>query len=462
MSRPEEFRTHLRTIRTTFKTITDEQCKELLRLGVQQHGLTPNEAVDLFNASGIIVGGHVNYFEVLGFSIAEFQNLNDTIIVNRVQAAHKKLYNASLIAGGRPRADGKTEEQWRTVLNQARDTLIDPQKRREHTVMLQQMESNDPAAFTESFIAVFLHTHGLTGHTNGVNSIAYSPDGNTIASGSEDDTIRLWDANTGGHLRTLIGHTYEVNSVAYSPDGNTIASGSEDNTVRLWDANTGESLWTLAGHTSGVNSIAYSPDGNTIASGSEDDTIRLWDAKTKEHLHTLTGHTSGVNSIAYSPDGNTIASGSRYKPWVGPSMGEMRLWDANTGKHIHTIKVGNLYSTVHSIAYSPDGNTIASTGGWDETIHLSDTSTGTHLRTFTGHTHEVRSIAYSPDGNTIASGSEGGNIYLWDANTGGHLHTLTGHTSGVRSIAYSPDGNTIASGSRDKEIRLWKPRYANS
>ncbi len=137
MSKREEFRTRLNTIKTTLQTITAEQRKEILRLGVQQHGLTPNEAADIFNASGIIVGGHVNYFEVLELSISDVQNLNDTIIVSRVKAAHKKLYNASLIAGGRPRADGKTEEQWRTVLNQARDTLKDPQKRLEHIAILQ-------------------------------------------------------------------------------------------------------------------------------------------------------------------------------------------------------------------------------------------------------------------------------------------------------------------------------------
>ena len=140
MSKHEEFIAFLNTLKTASPTITAEQRKGFLRLGVQQHGLTVEEATRIFDASGIVIGERVNYFEVLGFSITEIQNLNDTTIVSRVAAAHKSLYSASLKAGGRPRTDGRTEAQWRTLLNQARDTLIDPQKRRAHLGTLQQDE----------------------------------------------------------------------------------------------------------------------------------------------------------------------------------------------------------------------------------------------------------------------------------------------------------------------------------
>ena len=245
----------------------------------------------------------------------------------------------------------------------------------------------------------------LTEHTTLVRSVAFSPDGNTIASGSSDDTIRLWNAHTGNHIRTLSGHTGSVYSVAFSPDGNTIASGSSDDTIRLWNAHTGNHIRTLSEHTSLVRSVAFSPDGNTIASGSSDDTIRLWNAHTGNHIRTLSGHTGTVESVAFSPDGNTIASGS----WDAT----IRLWNAHTGNHIRTLSEHT--SLVRSVAFSPDGNKIAS-GSWDATIRLWDANAGTHLRTLTGHTHRVYSVAFSPDGNTLTSGSWDATVLLWYLN----------------------------------------------
>ena len=200
----------------------------------------------------------------------------------------------------------------------------------------------------------------LTGHTKGVLSVSFSPDGKMLTSGSRDETVRLWDAETGEALNLLTGHTSWVGSVSFSPAGQTLASGSLDGTVRLWDAETGEALQTLTGHTKGVLSIAYSPDGETIASGSEDDTVRLWDAGTGEPLKTLTGHTGYVGSVAYSPDGKVLAS-----------------------------------------------------GGYGETVRLWSTETGEILQTLTGHTHYVNSVSFSPDGKTLASGSSDGTVLLW-------------------------------------------------
>ena len=283
------------------------------------------------------------------------------------------------------------------------------------------------------------------GHRGDVNSVAFSPDGRTIASGSDDDDIFLWDTITGQHAQTLKRHTSRVNSVVFSPDGRTIVSASNDDNIFLWNAITGQHKQTLKGHRHDVNCVAFSPDGRTIVSGSDDNDIFLWNAITGQHIQTLEGHTRNVNSIAFSPDGRTIVSGD--------DGNNIFLWDAITGEHTQTLE-GHT-DEVTSVAFSPDGRTIVS-GSADNNIFLWDAITGKHTQTLEGHTDEVNSIAFSPDGRTIISGSDDDNIFLWNAITGEHTQTLEGHTSRVKSVAFSPDGRTIVSGSDDETVRLWK------
>ncbi|WP_228036643.1 WD40 domain-containing protein [Dolichospermum flos-aquae] len=296
---------------------------------------------------------------------------------------------------------------------------------------------------SNKFIGNLLQT--LTGHSSLVYSVAYSPDGQTLASASWDKTIKLWNVNTGKLLQTLTGHSSLVNSVAYSPDGQTLASGSGDKTIKLWNVKTGNLLQTLKGHSNWVYSVAYSPDGQTLASGSDDKTIKLWNVNTGNLLQTLKGHSRLVYSVAYSPDGQTLASGS--------SDSTIKLWNVKTGNLLQTFEGHSHW--VNSVAYSPDGQTVAS-GSSDKTIKLWNVNTGNLLQTLKGHSDSVYSVAYSPDGRTLASGSSDKTIKLWNVKTGNLLQTLTANSDSVYSVAYSPDGQTLASASGDKTIKIWQ------
>ena len=189
-----------------------------------------------------------------------------------------------------------------------------------------------------------------------ISKIQYSPDGTRLAVASSIG-IWLYDTVSNQEASLFAGHTSVV-SVAFSPDGGTIAGGYEDASILLWDANTGEQLQTLKGHTHAIDSVAFSPDGGTIASGSGDHTIRLWDTDTGKHLQTFTGHVGRVYSVAFS-DGSRLASGG----WDHT----IRLWDLDKGKHRRTLNGHRNH--VFSVAYSPDGGTLAS-GSWDDTIRL--------------------------------------------------------------------------------------------
>lgn len=284
----------------------------------------------------------------------------------------------------------------------------------------------------------------LAGHTNYISSVAFSPDGQTLASASWDRTIKLWNLKNGSLLSTLTRHTSWIYSVAFSPDGQTLISASGDNTLKLWNVAGGRLLRTLTGHTNYVTSAAFAPNGQTVISSSSDHTLKLWRVSDGTLLRTFTGHSNWVHSAAFSPDGQTLASGDY--------DGLVKLWRVSTGKLIRTLTghTGN----AHSVAFSPDGQTLASASG-DNTIKLWSVLDGTPIRTLMGHSQAVYSVAFLPDGLTLASGSQDNTFKLWNVSDGSTLHTLNGHSGDVRSVAFSSDGRTVATASRDLTMKIW-------
>ncbi|MDZ7965263.1 MAG: trypsin-like peptidase domain-containing protein [Nostoc sp. DedSLP03] len=278
-----------------------------------------------------------------------------------------------------------------------------------------------------------------------VNSVAISPDGKTLASGSYDNTIKIWNLATGEQIRILKGHYYSVNSVAFSLDGKTLASGSEDNTIKIWNLITGQEISTLKGHSDPVYSVAFSPDGRTLASGSSDNSIKIWNLITGQEISTLKGHSDPVYSVAFSPDGKTLASGSQDKT--------IKIWNLTTGQVIRTLKGRS--TAVNSVAISPDGKTLAS-GSDDNTIKIWNLTTGQEIRALKGHSYGGKSVAFSPDGRTLASGGLDATIKIWNLSTGQEISTLKSHSAPVNSVAFSPDGKTLASGSWDATIKIWR------
>ena len=304
----------------------------------------------------------------------------------------------------------------------------------------------------------------LTGHAGAVSSVAFAPDGKTLASGGSDGTVRLWNVGTHQPLgEPFSGNGAGVSSVAFAPDGKTLASGGSDGAVRLWNVGTRQRLGEpLTGHGYGnrVSSVAFAPDGRTLASGGSDGAVRFWNVATRQPIgEPLTGSAdqavggshflyASETSVAFAADGRTLAAGG--------SDGTVRLWNVATRQPLGDSLAGR-GAGVSSVAFAPDGKTLVS-GGSDGTVHLWNVDSLQLLgEPFSGHSGGVSSVAFARDGKTLASGSSDGTVRLWKVDTRQPLgEPFSGHSGGVSSVGFARDGKTLASGGSDGTVRLWK------
>ncbi|WP_331726327.1 helix-turn-helix domain-containing protein [Streptomyces sp. NBC_00887] len=280
--------------------------------------------------------------------------------------------------------------------------------------------------------------------TGSVKSVAFNPDGQTLATGGEHG-VQLWNADTGSLRRSFGARTLGTVSVAFSPDGHTLATARADNTVQLWNADTGSLRRDFGPRTFGTVSVAFSPDGHTLANAPSEGMVQLWNADTGSLRRSLGERTTGTVSVVFSPDGHTLAT--------APSEGMVQLWNADTGSLRRSL--GERTTSIVSMAFSPDSRSLATGGGQDRTARLWDVSTGGALTTLAGHSNTVLSMTFSPDGRSLATGSADQTVRLWDMTASQAQAVLSGPHAAIASVAFSPDGRTLASASNDGIVRLW-------
>jgi WD40 repeat protein/serine/threonine protein kinase len=283
----------------------------------------------------------------------------------------------------------------------------------------------------------------LKGHTDHVTDLEYSPDGKVLMSGSKDFSVILWEVANSTRLRSINTES-RVWSVRFINKGSHLITGGRDNSLKIWNSDTGKNVSTLKGHTRDVQSVAISNDGEYIVSGSRDQTIKIWNLKSSFDKWVIHDGPNGIWSIAFSPDGKILASGS-----VGH---QIKLWNSDTQEQIATLQ--GHYSTVHSLVFSPNGKFLAS-GSWDKTIRIWNMENHRTLHVLEGHAVGVKDIDITQDGKYLASCSGDQTARIWNFHTGKELFKLEGHKAQVERLTFSPDGSTLATTSRDQTVRIW-------
>jgi WD40 repeat protein len=284
----------------------------------------------------------------------------------------------------------------------------------------------------------------LVGHSNFVTAVALTPGGEQAVSASLDNTLKVWDLETGQELRTLIGHSSWVHGVAISPDGRRVISASEDGTLKLWDFDSGHELHTLSGHVNAVNATAVTSEGRFAVSASSDKTLKVWDLVSGKEIRTLAGHTDSVNAVSISPDNLHVISAS--------SDGTLKVWNLETGEQLRDL-IGHS-GAVTGIAMITGGSRVVSASS-DKTLKVWNLETGQELHTLTGHSAELEGLATTPDGCRALSASRDRTVKVWDLETGLELSTFAGHVSWVSAVSVSLGSALAISASWDKTLKVW-------
>ncbi len=284
----------------------------------------------------------------------------------------------------------------------------------------------------------------LRGHIDWVRGVVFTPDGQQLISCGDDHTIRIWDMVTYQCLHILEGHEEDVLAIAISPDGKLLASAGADQTIRIWDLKTFQCSQILEGHTRWIWALAISPDNQYLASAGADHTIQLWDLDTYQRIATLREHTGWISSLAFSPDSQLLASGS------GDCT--IRLWDMNQKNCIQILKGHR--DDIATISFSRNGELLASSGD-DRTVRIWDMKTQRCVQVFHEHTHHVRGVCFSPVDNLLASGGFDNTIRLWNTHDRTSFHVFKGHTNGFFCVKFHPDGNQLAGVNEDLKTRIW-------
>jgi WD40 repeat protein len=285
----------------------------------------------------------------------------------------------------------------------------------------------------------------LSGHTGPVWSVAFAPDGQTLATGSDDASLRFWNAATAVETAKLSGHNSAVFALAFAHNGQFLVSGDSDGTLRLWDVATREERGVLPHHGGNVRRVAISPDDRTVAVGSSAQGVELWDVASRTIRQTLVGHHGTILAIAFAPDGNTLATGD--------ATGAIRFWDPATGTE--QVRFPGDPFGVRALAFTPDSGTLASAGTGDKEVKLWKAATHEPIAALSGYENGIQNLAIAPDGRLLATGSRDGSVKIWELSTGRPLATLHAHQGSVLAVAFHPDGRTLATVGDDRLGKLW-------